>query len=92
MGAHLPREHDLFQVACPDALHGALDGVLVVRGRGGARHAGALDGVGVEEGHRGGCERADADEQPLGHRLGVVVGMDDSIEGHAGLVGLPAER
>src|ERR687896_532402 len=51
--ADLAGEHDLLELAAPDSLDGSLHGVLVVGRRGGADHLGALDGVRIEERHRG---------------------------------------
>ncbi len=91
MRAHLAGEHDLLEVTRADALDRALDSVLVVRRRCRARHAYALDRIGIEERHRRRGERLDPAEQPLGERLRVVVGVDRRGDRHARLAALAGE-
>jgi hypothetical protein len=92
MGAHLTGEDDLLELAGADALDGALDGLLIVRGRGGARHARSLDGVGVEEGHVTLAQLPGPLQHPFQHAVRVVVGMNDGGDGHARLSALPDQR
>ena len=90
--AHLAGQHDLLELTGADPLDRALDGVLVVRGRRGARHAGALDRVRIQEGHRHRVQLPEPRERPLHDVPGVVVGEDPRTERHPRRAVLARER
>ena len=83
MDLHLAGEDDLVERACPDAVDGARDGVLVVLGRHRARDPRGDGRIGVQVGQRRLGQARHARLEAGQELLGVVVGLRDGRERQA---------
>jgi hypothetical protein len=89
---HLAREDDLLELPGADALHRALDGLLVVRRRRGAGHSGGLDRVRVEQGHGRRLELARPRKRILHEGVRRLVAVGNQGYGQARLASVASER